>query len=162
MIRANGKRRGFTLIELLVVIAMIALIVGAMSTAVTSAQNRSRFHKATSDVKVISQAILSYQDFSSSGKLEEMTDAVADSKNLKFLLGDGETRSNQELPTLLMAALRGRGQILDPWGHPYLVSIKKRTGRVEFSGTDRKIGVYVPNFHRLSDTEREVIWEGTK
>ena len=150
------------MIELLVVIGMIALIVGAMSTAVLSAHERARFQKATSDVKVISQAILSYLDFSPNAKLEELDDAEADSKSLKFLMGDGETRSNQELPTLLMASLRGQGKILDPWGHPYRVSIKKGTGNVKLTGTDRKAGVYLPNFNRLSEVEREVIWKTSK
>ena len=46
-----STKRAFTLLELLVVIAMIALIIGALATSYTSAQERSRVEKARSEVK---------------------------------------------------------------------------------------------------------------
>ena len=49
-------KRGFTLVELLVVIAMIAMLIAAMTTSLSAAQQRARIQKATSDVKVISLA----------------------------------------------------------------------------------------------------------
>ena len=107
--REEGRgKRGFTLIELLVVIAMIAVIMGAMTTSVASARERARIQKATSDVKVVSQAILSYENYVRSGKYElptmENADAGADS--LGFLVGKGgSAESGGEIPVLLQAAL---------------------------------------------------------
>ena len=54
--------RGFTLVELLVVIGMIAILIAALTTSMAAAQERARIQKATSDVKVISQAILAYEN----------------------------------------------------------------------------------------------------
>lgn len=160
MIRANGNRRGFTLVELLVVVGMIALIMGAMTTSISSAQQRARVQKATSDVKVISQAILAYENYSSNGQLKEMKDADAGRDSLDFLFGNGSTRSGQQLPTLLMAALQGGGKILDPWGHPYKVSITKRQGQsyVDYNYKSLNAGSFLPNWYRVNNGERKVIW----
>ena len=71
------NKRGFTLIELLVVVAMIAVVMGAISTSFSAARTRAKIEKATSEVKVISQAILAYETWNG-GELKEMNDTVAD------------------------------------------------------------------------------------
>ena len=157
MIRATGNRRAFTLLELLVVVGMIALIMGAMSTAVTSAQERARVQKATAEVKVITQAILAYEDWSREG-LKELDNEPADSKSLGFLFGqDGSSRSGQPFPTLVMASLRNGGKLLNPWGNPYKVKIKKNGARLNQNFSTINAGYYVPNIFRVTDAERQVI-----
>ena len=149
---------GFTLIELLVVIAMVAVIMGAMTTAVNGARARARVQKATSDVKVISQAILAYENYANGYELPTLTRAEADRSNLGFLVGDGDApKSGGRLPVLLEAALSGsKGAILDPWGHPYLVTIRKggATMKTKTATGSLNTGFYLPNFYRISENER--------
>ncbi len=152
MTQANGKRNGFTLVELLVVVGMIAVLIGSMTASVTAARHRARVQKATSDVKVISQAILAYENYKSGGyDLPTMTDAEANRDNLNFLLG-----SKADVPVLLEAALSTKGMILDPWGHPYRVSIKKSAAslRVSTATGNLKAGYSLPNCYRISEGER--------
>lgn len=156
MTRVNGKKRGFTLVELLVVICMIGLLLGAITTSVGAAQKRARVQKATSDVKVITQAILSYENFRQ-GDLQQMNRVPADSSSLGFLLGKGETSdSSTEIPALLQTALSGGGKILDPWGHPYLVTIRKVSKSVSISTAsgNMQMKYSMPNFYRLGPEER--------
>ena len=155
-------KRGFTLIELLVVIAMIAVIMGALTSSVASAQERARKQKAMSDVKIISQAILGYENFNEAGgryELPTMRDADADQGSLGFLLGkSGTTESGDRIPVLLMAALKGGGKMMDPWGTPYKVTIKEGNGQVRVSTASGSMqtGYFLPNFYRLGAGERNL------
>lgn len=159
MIRTNG-RNGFTLVELLVVVGMIAVLMGAMTTSARAARHRARVQKATSDVKVISQAILAYENYNRNGssyKLPTLTRAEAGKDSLGFLLGaSGTTLSGERIPTLLQTALTTGGKILDPWGHPYLVTIRSggATLKTETATGSLNTGYALPNFYRLSEDER--------
>ena len=66
------NKRGFTLIELMVVIAMIAIFMTAVATSVGQTRERARMEKARSDVKVISQAILAWENYTRGGKNEQI------------------------------------------------------------------------------------------
>jgi len=150
------NKRGFTLIELLVVIAMIAIFMAAVGTSVGQTRERARLEKARSEVKVISQAILAWENYSRSGKheLEEMSDAEADSSSLKFLLGQGEAATSGDIPSLLMAQLAAGGKIRDPWGTPYRIRIKE--GKIDApNNLNLSTCYYLPNFYRLSAEERK-------
>lgn len=148
-------KRGFTLIELLVVVGMIAVIAGAMTTSVASAQERARIQKATSEVKIISQALLSYQDYAAAHDLtiETMTDRDADSGSIGFLLGSA---SGDKVPALLMASLQAGGKMLDPWGTPYQISVKKGKAQIDLrvAGKQMSMQYSLPNFYRVADGER--------
>jgi len=149
------SRSGFTLIELLVVVAMIALITGAVSTSMASAFRRARIQKATGEVKMLTQAILAYENHNKSHELKTLTRAQADRSNIGFLLGTGEkSASNFEIPVLIQAALSSSGVMRDPWGRPYLVTVRK--GNVTSPAVDSlKTGYVLPNFYRLSEDERK-------
>ena len=157
----TSNKRAFTLIELLVVVAMIAIITGAMTTAVTGARERARIQKATSDVKTISQAILAYENYeqgSGNFELPLMNGADADSGTLGFLIGQGgSAKSGGNIPVLLQARLAGgAGGILDPWGSPYHVTIKEvqRTPKIKTASGSMQTGFYLPNFYRLTEGEK--------
>ena len=154
------SRPGFTLVELLVVIGMIALIMGAITTSVTAAQERARISRATVEVKAVTQAILASENYSSNSKyeLETMTKADCDSSSLGFLLGKGgETKGGGKVPVLLMASLTSGGKMLDPWGTPYKVTIKPGNANVKIASASGSMqtGYYLPNFYRLSEEERK-------
>jgi len=154
LIGFGRTRRGFTLIELLVVVAMVAILLGAVTTSVSSAQARARIQKATSEVKVISQAILAYENWDTGNELDLMEDRDADSSSLGFLLGKVSAKSGGQVPALLMAQLRGGGKMMDPWGHPYRVTI--RSGSIPSTKTlNFKTGFNLPNFYRVAPEERQ-------
>ena len=143
-------KRGFTLVELLVVVGMIAVILGALTTSVQSARHRARVQKATAEVKIVSQAILGYENFR--GELPTMTEADCNRGTLGFLLGDGgSAQQGGQIPVLLQASLTGGGSMNDPWGTPYKVTI--REGVKTVTGA-MQTGYYLPNFYRLSEGER--------
>lgn len=159
MISICKGKRGFTLIELLVVVGMIAVLLGAMTTSVSAARARARVQKAISEVKVITQAILSFENWSQNGEFELPTyeqPVPTDAAHLDFLLGKKQADSNGNVPVLLMAQLRSGGQIVDPWGHPYQVKITKKSMKVTFSTSNIKTGYYLPNFYRLGEGERNL------
>ncbi len=148
------------MLELLVVVAMIAILLAALTTSMSAAQERARIQKATNDVKVMSQAILAYENYARGGqyKLEPMTRADANKGSLGFLLGFGQSAdSGGKVPALLMAELRAGSDIRDPWGMPYKVTIKKgaATVKIQSASSSLSTGYYLPNFYRLSPEERQ-------
>lgn len=151
-------KRGFTLVELLVVIAMISIILGAMASAASGAMERARVQKAKSEVKIIAQAILAYENETKNGsdyELPTMDKAVCNSQTMGFLLGK-ETGESGKIPVLLMAALSGGGELRDPWNHPYRVTIKKNQVPMEFQ-TLRSlpaVAYAMPNAHRVQKEEK--------
>lgn len=150
----SSKKKGFTLVELLVVIGMIAVITAAMTAAVQGARERARIQKATAEVKVITQAILGYENWDQGGGRHELpilTKAEANKGSIGFLLGaGGNAQSGGKIPVLLMAALETGGAMRDPWGTPYRVTIRESSAyldrRILKSGL--KTGFYLPNFYR--------------
>ena len=162
MIRQNGSSAAFTLVELMVVVAMIAVIVAAMTTSIAAAKQRAKIQKATSEVKIVSQAILAYENFMQHGndrfELPVMNDQPADDSSLGFLLGTaGESTESGKIPALVLAALSGSGAMLDPWGNPYLVKIQKSSGRVEIKSANStmRTGFVVPNIYHMTGEERK-------
>ena len=57
---------------------------------------------------------------------------------------------------MLEAALTEGGQMLDPWGHPYLVTIKKGSASMKTRTVTGALntGYYLPNYYRISESER--------
>jgi len=154
----TSNKRGFTLIELLVVVAMIAVVTAAISTSFAAARTRARIQKATSEVKTISQAILSYETWNGD-ELQEMHDVEASGDSLAFLMGRGSakgvtgTDSSGEVPALLMAQLRNGGKIVDPWGTPYRVTVRGNAVNVKFKTVTGALntGYWLPNMYHSTE-----------
>ena len=147
-------RRGFTLIELMVAVAMILIIAGAMHTAVRQAQRRAKVSRAQIEAREITNAILAYQNYEASHSLSSCTmeDAPASESRLGFILGNVSVNGIR-VPVLYNAAIT-RGQILDPWGNPYRITIKPGETIKPMGVPDMDIRLFYPNWHRLSGGER--------
>jgi len=145
----SSPRSGFTLVELLVVIAMLMLLVGAVSSSVSSAQRRAKIAQATAEAQEMTNAILAYQHFGEDYKLPTLDNVPATETTLSFILGGGKGPTGETIPVLYNASVKG-GQILDPWMHPYYVTIRAgKTINTEEDSTDNlKSYVAFPNFNR--------------
>ena len=143
--------RGFTLIELMVVMAMIAVIAGALTSGVAKAQQRSKISRAQTEAREITNAILAYQNYDEDGSLAKfvMEDQEAEEGKLGFILGKVTSR-NSDVPVLYNAALTG-GKILDPWGHPYRITIKQGETINPPGVSGVKIRMFYPNWHRVRE-----------
>lgn len=155
----TSTRKGFTLVELMVVLGMIAIIMGALTTSVAGARERASVQKATVETRAVAQAILGYENWNQSGgfELPTLTKAEVGKSSLGFLLGEGGNSSGGEkIPVLLMAALSSGGVMKDPWGEPYLVTIRETSVSpvVKTATGTMQSGFYLPNFYRLAEGER--------
>ena len=151
----NRRRGGFTLVELVVVIAMIAVIMAAMTTSVQQARQRARIARATQEVREMTNAILAYEQYAVGHTLEKVlapswTDCTEGS--MKMILG-GETGENGETVPVLFNATVKNGSLLDPWGNPYQYMIDKTAELSDATGSF-ETAVALPNFYRLTDSER--------
>lgn len=148
---ARPGRGGFTIIELMTVLGVVAMLMGAFVTSVAGAQKRSKTAKAEAEVAMISQAILAYENF---GDLPTISSPrPVDDSTLGFLLKGGSS-----VPVLLQAALSGgKGEMLDPWNHPYKVTIRpgSESVKIRTASSSLQTGYSLPNFYRLSKEERE-------
>lgn len=150
-----SKRRGFTLFELLVTIAMIAIIMGALSFSINEAAERARVQKTMAEVKSITQTILAYENYTDGYVLPVQKEpAEANAQNLGFLLGIKDEGALRNLPTLLRAQLSAGDVLRDPWGTPYMYTIRKGKISPPVLGS-LSTGFFLPNYHRLSEGERK-------
>jgi len=143
------RTSGFTLVELLVVIAMLMLLAGAVTSSISSAQRRAKIAKATAEAQEMTNAILAYEHFGADYKLPTFDSPTpATEANLSFILG-GKSVNGQKVPVLYNASITG-GQILDPWRHPYYVTIKVGSQVHPDTDTSDNLKSYVafPNFNR--------------
>ena len=148
-------RRGFTLIELLVVIAMIAILAGAMTTSVSGARARAKISRAETESREMTNAILAYANYTDDGSLSSvaMNNALASESTLAFILGQGPSQRGAKVPVLYNAAVRSDGSIVDPWGHPYRVTVKAGEAVSPPGVQNLQIRLFYPNWHRLTKDE---------
>lgn len=154
------RRRGFTMVELLVVIAMLMLLMGSVTSAIMSAQKRSKIAKATAAVQELTNAILSYENYTDDHNLSSVAIPSwqdVDESTISFLLGKESNRQGK-IPVLYNADLKN-GKLLDPWGKPYRVQIKPGTITMEdrgVLGSSARTHVAFPNFYRHLYQEDEL------
>ena len=150
--------KGFTLVEMLVVVSILGMLIAAFTTSVSAAQRRSRIAKAESEVKLISQAILAYENYDRNNELPVMTDRDADQGSVGFLIGKGgSAESGGKIPAVLIASLSAGGKMMDPWNTPYKISIKSGNAQIKLNTVtgSMQTGYFLPNFYRLSAEERK-------
>lgn len=147
-----SHKGGFTMVELLVVIAMIMILAGSVTSAVASASRRANIMKATVDVQEMTNAILAYQNY---GELKEMSDLPATEDNIGFLMGK-ESENGKTVPVLYNATITSRGgerAVRDPWGNPYLITVKSGSVTAPTSLKQMRSVLWFPNFNRRAVDE---------
>ena len=160
----ENMKRGFTLIELLVVIGMIAILMGAATTSVMKARRRAQIARASTECREITNAILAYENWSKNHSLKDVAGRfdgwtpATDVKQLDFILGEMDHAGgpNGKVPVLYNGAVVG-GALLDPWGKPYEIQIKKRgsaQAKKDDLGNGLKTFVFLPNRNRPLANER--------
>ena len=153
-------KKGFTLIELLVVIGMIAVLMGATSSAVMRARKRSQIARAETEVREMTNAILAYENWDDNHTLKNYQTSKswkeATEDALQFILG-GVQNKQGNVPVLYNAAVVG-GNLRDPWGTTYQYMIAD-SGDAESSqdqvGRSLSTYMYLPNLWRLKSDEQE-------
>ena len=153
--------RAFTLVELIVVVAMILLLSGAFTTSVHKARERGRISRATQEVREMTNAILSYENYARNHELE-VNGGWADCTEsaMGMILGRVTGDNGQNVPVLYAGHVTS-GQLRDPWGRPYQYMIRKAS-EVDASQDEEtsrglenlKKGAVLPNVNRLKDEER--------
>lgn len=148
-------RRGFTLIELMVVMAMIVIIAASFTSGIAGAQKRAKISRAQTDVREMTNAILAYANYDEDGSLQShtMENAAASESSLAFILGKERARGVQ-VPVLYNAHVSQGGEIRDPWGNPYRVTVKKGDHISPPGVANVSLGLFYPNWHRLTEGER--------
>jgi len=137
-------KKAFTLVELMVVVGIIAILMAALSVSFASAQKKQKIAKAASEVGEITKAIRAYENYVDTG-LPEMTEVEADENTLDFILGlRGTDRAGNKIPVLFNGQLTN-GKLLDPWGHPYIVTVAAINMTTSPVGSSMSMGVYLPN-----------------
>ena len=133
---------------------MLMLLAGAVTSSVAKAQQRAKIAQATAEAQEMTNAIRAYEHFWSESELEKKmktcTETPTDESSMSFILGGDPGPDGEKLPVLYNASIKG-GKILDPWGHQYLVTIKKGQTFYDDSGDnpdELKSYVAFPNFNR--------------
>ena len=147
-------KSGFTLVELLVVIGMLMLLAGAITTSVSGAHRRAKIQQATVEAQEMTKAIIAYENYGKKFSLEAhvIDNQPASEQNLGFILGKEDLQNDGQrgkIPVLFNASITRNGKILDPWGNPYYVTIRKDDVQTKNNGK-YKFSSYVefPNYNR--------------
>lgn len=148
---------GFTLIELLVVVAMIMLLAGALTSAIAGASKRAKIQACITEAQNMTNAILAYENYTKNHEIKEMNDQMATKSSLPFIIGDGKNELNgEQLPVLYNGKIDSQGRMLDPWGRPFYVTIRKGSVKPKENGQNT-VASYVlfPNYNRRPASEVE-------
>ena len=130
------------------------LLAGAVTTSVAGANRRAKIQQAVTEAQEMTKAILAYENYGRDYSLDAhlMEKQQATESSLDFILGKENMQNGQsgKMPVLFNASSTRSGKILDPWGRPYYVTIRRGTVDTEQDSTDGNITSYVtfPNYNR--------------
>lgn len=163
---ARIGNRGFTLIELMVVMGMLMLLAAAITSSITGANKRAKIQQAKVEAQEMTKAILAYENYGKDYSLDKFVreNFEATESSLSFILG-GESMQNQgqsgKIPVLFNASTRRDGKILDPWGRPYYVTIRKdEVDQKDKNKVTFKSYVAFPNYNRRPASDLKEWAEG--
>lgn len=121
---ARTAASGFTLLEILSVVGIISLLMGLIGSAAFSARQRAYTATATTEAHQIAAALRAYfMAFREWPSGIGSGDTALEESKLEALLGNNPTKTAflQLPPDRIDEDTR---QFLDPWGHPYIVTVE--------------------------------------
>jgi len=157
------KQKGFTLVELLISISLIIILIGVMIPAINAVRDHGKSTMAKAEAAALKSAIISYQARYNMFPLEKTQES--NTKDLKFY-GDGKgsevldaEKGWQLLKNIAAKNDKGvflieldnykegdDGEVLDPYGNPYLFLFDIHNGNGEFV-SDGKIKITNNSFN---------------
>ncbi len=137
MTNPNRRAVGFTLIELIVTIAILTILAGVLIPAVGNYTDKSKKAKATSELRILSDALSGYQtdcsawpgntdittvtttNFAMTGMPCMFTNTFGKTGWDGPYLSKGVMASGAMSVAVASASGSAGGGLLDPWGNPY-------------------------------------------
>ncbi len=158
----HALRAGFTLVELLVVIAILGILIATFAASTASAHETARITKATAESRELGNAIRLF--LLTEMDTESSSDIDGDDPLSALGLGEGEnpissalsgrlTSDNNDAGHAYFAASQSampNGTIIDPWGRPYRVRVRRFKPQVD-QDEDYVIILPIQGRHRTLD-----------
>jgi prepilin-type N-terminal cleavage/methylation domain-containing protein len=159
----NLKQNGFTLIELLISISLIIILLGVMIPAITKIQESGKKTMAEGEAAALQSAIKSYQTRYGMYPVEtpnnlsyysETGDEVLDPEDGWELLENIADKNDKGVFLLELENYRkgDRGEVLDPYGNPYMFLMDVHNDAGEYMA-DGKAKVSINSFEGLKKNE---------
>jgi prepilin-type N-terminal cleavage/methylation domain-containing protein len=176
--RKHTWRQGFTLIELLVVISIIGTLVAVFSVSTGHAKESAQIAKATAEAREITNSIrlfaLTNMKLDEEGEgyddpLEQIgvSEGFSDiSTTTTTKLTDPKSNDRNVRYFNCSAQSIVKGRIVDPWGNPYKIRVKKiEMGRSEKDKDDlaQEYEVILPlhsHYTELSEIQSDITSSG--
>jgi prepilin-type N-terminal cleavage/methylation domain-containing protein len=158
-------RQGFTLIELLVVIAIISILVTTFAISTSSARESAQIAKATAEARELTNSIhlyvLTNLQLDDNGEGEEdplsqlgLNEGFGDiSTSTTTKLTDPSSNDKKVRYFNCAAESIVNGKIVDPWGNPYKIRVKKRqnTSKKDKNDLAQEYEVLLPVHSRYAE-----------
>lgn len=147
---ALGSRasHAFTLIEMMVVLGMLGILMGVAFSGIGQARSQARIAKATSELRELMNAWLSYEAAYDDWPADMNVDGTgldATESNLKVLLGKGDDKV-----VYLNAPISGSpAAFRDPWGTEYRFKLLSKS-RQNPQSEKFHAAIAFPNRHRYA------------
>jgi len=141
--KRDGKTNGFTLIELLMVIVVIGILVGMVSSAVLHSRRAAKKQKTRTDFRTIASAVILYHHQYGSWPAEERLDngfKVFSNENYYVIDGLVSNSLNMSFLSIGDYQFDGDGNIISPFGDPYIIAINARNGATNHAVAGRVPG----------------------
>lgn len=134
----DNKQKSFTMIELLVVMGVLAVLISLIYTVTTTIPENARDNQAKSEVRMIVMAIKAYRtDY---GKWPNQTQSDIDKTYftnnyliIQPLMGSNLMGANPRNKIYFEGQtnrLDSKGNYLDPWGMPYVITIDENEDNI--------------------------------
>ena len=123
------RRSGFTLIELMMVIVIMSLLLGMVSSAFFKSRENAKRNRAKTDVETLAAALWNFRTEYGIWPTEQMSGTKIygsdNHKAFEYLKQENEATNPRGVQFMNFSEYRhdGHGNLIDPWGIPYVVEL---------------------------------------